>query len=70
MFNFISNLFNKKTPAQLARTRKINSNNITSSKDLMAGVVKTYMQMNDPKVANQMLKESLKPLKQIKFKAR
>lgn len=63
-------IFNKKTPADLAEIRKVNTTNINSSKDLMSGITKTYLQMHDPNIANKILKEGLETFKNRHYKAK
>ncbi|AEO93359.1 gp95 [Bacillus phage G] len=67
MISKLINLFSrKKTPAELVRLRKVS--NLESQGDMMSGVIRQYQQMNNKQMANQILKESIEPLKKAKFK--
>lgn len=67
ILNILLDIFSvKKTPAELVKIRNINQSNDSSNNDSMLGVVNQYKQMHDSKMANQILKESLHSLKQVK----
>lgn len=67
ILNILLGIFSvKKTPAELVKIRNINQSNDSSNNDSMLGIVNQYKQMHDSKIANQILKESLHSLKQVK----
>lgn len=67
ILDILTNIFSlKKTPAELVKIRNIDQSNDSSNNESMVGIVKQYKQMHDSSMANQILKESLYSLKQVK----